>query len=154
MAKPKSSGKNGAAKPRSRKKAAAKSDAAAETAAKVDLPKSSVVTKLLKDLRSNKSDLVDVGTSKRSLLKGGEDAGVHKKAILQIHSLERLSPEALHDWAGHFFAYWTISGLEKKAASAPNFETIEERDDAERQAREDGEQAPPGAGFSEPVVTH
>lgn len=46
---------------------------------------------------------------------------LHRKAFSTIRMLDRLSPEKLADYFDSFDYYRDISGLQKKAESAPNF---------------------------------
>ena len=48
-----------------------------------------------------------------------EKYGLHPKAFNVINGMYGWSPEKLREFKDHFDFYWDVSGLEKKAESAP-----------------------------------
>lgn len=82
------------------------------------------------------------GTLGNQIAQAVEHDHLHKKAFSVVRMLDRMSPEKLAEFFDSFDYYRDISGLQKKAESAPNFlgsahqaeeETEEEESDDQKE---------------------
>ena len=77
--------------------------------------------KLLSGGRSAKADADEVlGAHRAAIALAVENDNLHKGAFGWIKALDRKEPEALAMWMHHFLRLYEISGLKKRAESAPD----------------------------------
>lgn len=105
------------------------------------------INTLLKQCRSAGKQTAEINGSLREKIAYAKDKKhLHPKAFSVIRMLDKMEPEDLSAWWDHFQHYFTISGLEERAESAPGLE-LEEGESSGNVTRgkfSDGDQASAG----------